>query len=133
MMIPDGKSSWNWDGPSSHADIRHVLDDKTVDSATLVRCVNCDGVAPAGAWHCGYVGCELCGDHSALMCPWCGYGHDGIMDTPEAIEDEQAPAFAVLPRSVHRDLVLARRVGRPCLHGGDGGDSVGQVCTEEKR
>jgi hypothetical protein len=98
MMINDRSSPrWDWDGPAFTSDIRgvlssHIRGPSTANAATLLQCEDCEEVSPAGAWCRGYVGCETCNDHSAIMCPWCGWGHDGISTTPKVVTEPSPTA-----------------------------------------
>jgi len=37
-----------------------------------VRCPECGEISPTEEWTDSVVGCELCGEHSAIRCPKCG-------------------------------------------------------------
>lgn len=83
-------ASWSWDGAVFSRDVSFILgglSGKRWGADTVLRCDDCDLLSPAAAWSRGFVGCETCGDHSAIMCPWCGWGHDGISIWP-TVEEE---------------------------------------------
>lgn len=82
--------SWDWNGSVYEDDLWHILSDDAGDKRTwpmdtVLKCTDCEQSSPAAAWRNGFVDCEDCGDHSAILCPWCGYRHDGIFGIPKVV------------------------------------------------
>lgn len=74
-----------WDRPVSRGDITHATEVKAARSDTMLACDDCGLGSAAGAWTVGFAGCEICGDHDAICCPWCGWAHDGIFSIPKVM------------------------------------------------
>ena len=52
--------------------------DKEPEMGCEIQCPECLTWHPHEEWHKGLVGCELCGDHDALVCPACGEHFDHV-------------------------------------------------------
>jgi ribosomal protein S27E len=50
------------------------------ESDTVWLCPECGGESASKDWPETYVGCDLCGDHSARKCPSCGDVFDYVWD-----------------------------------------------------
>ena len=70
-MMADDAFLWTFTGP--------IGDD------CQVKCKECKEFSPLAEWAEGYVDCEDCGDHAAMVCPRCGHGHDHVYSEPMEI------------------------------------------------
>ena len=52
--------------------------DKPLTQLSLVQCPECIDLSKVEDWEEGFVDCETCGDHDALVCPLCGESHDHV-------------------------------------------------------
>lgn len=54
-----------------------------------IKCLECEEFSPLAEWTEGYVGCDTCGDHSAMCCPKCDECHDHVHSSHHPMEVRQ--------------------------------------------
>lgn len=60
-----------------------------------VKCPHCNTWSPLADWTEGFVGCDSCGDHSAMECPVCGEGVDHVHQSSEPLVNVPLDPYAV--------------------------------------
>lgn len=61
------------------------------DSVESVRCPECGVTTSADEWTESVVGCEVCGEHSAIRCPKCGEDFEHVWGSSR-FKDQQGKA-----------------------------------------